>query len=258
MSQRAYSTLFGQLLVDFDSIGSNIRVAMEACEQGIGVAKLVEAFKQLVDAHALNSLKKGVVETMKTRLLAGRELEDLNDTEAFLVRFGELDDSDPLANLPRFSDFFNTEFQKELEKYMALSEEDKYERNKDYFEMRKSLWAVNHSEPFSFDGSTAMDEDVDLQVTGEIKNFKCPITAMHMTEIYTSTLCKHSYSPVIKQYIMRNNGKFECPVAGCNKYVRLEILERDPRMERVARKYENARVEQEEEQRATQETVEVV
>ncbi|KAI8618085.1 hypothetical protein BC830DRAFT_1166470 [Chytriomyces sp. MP71] len=248
MSQRAYSTLFGQLLVDFDSIGSNIRVAMEACEQGIvdlaesihaadpswepletqGVAKLVEAFKQLVDAHALNSLKKGVVETMKTRLLAGRELEDLNDTEAFLVRFGELDDSDPLANLPRFSDFFNTEFQKELEKYMALSEEDKYERNKDYVEMPKSLWAVIHSEvvlrlpsrhhyadkPISFDGSTAMDEDTDLQVTVESKNYKCPITMhllfryrkltirkrfMYMAEIYTSTPCNYSCSPVIKQ-----------------------------------------------------------
>ncbi|KAJ3241468.1 hypothetical protein HDU81_000520 [Chytriomyces hyalinus] len=268
MSQRAYATLFGDLLADFDNFKSNIRLGLEACEQAIldlgesihhadktmepiesnGILKLIDGFKQLVDAHQLNEIKKAIVQNMRSNLVAGRTVDgsamdavDLNDAETFMDRFANASENDPLNGVEKFSEHFTKKLKQAKVKYAKKSEEEKYETFPAYISMREKLWSINHSEPFSFDGVSAEqeEEDDELAIVGQATNYKCPLTAALMTEAWRSKACNHHFSSAIKLHIAAAQGKpAECPVSGCPKYVRLVDLERDRLFEKRAMRYE--------------------
>ncbi|KAJ3231129.1 hypothetical protein HDU78_007871 [Chytriomyces hyalinus] len=267
MSQRAYATLFGDLLADFDHFKSNIRLGLEACEQAIldlgesihhadktmepiesnGILKLIDGFKQLVDAHQLNEIKKSIVQNMRSNLVAGKSVDgtqmdtvDLDDAEAFMDRFANATENDPLNGVEKFSEHFAKKLKQAKVKYAKKSEEEKYEAFPAYIAMREKLWSINHSEPFSFDGvAEREEEDDELAIVGQATNYKCPLTAALMTEAWRSKACKHHFSSAIKQHIaMARGAPAECPVSGCNKYVRLADLERDRLFEKRAMRYE--------------------
>ncbi len=53
-----------------------------------------------------------------------------------------------------------------------------------------------------------------------------------MKEPYTSKVCKHSYSDRIIAHLREQHGQAECPVIGCNSYLRLSDLFKDKKLAR--------------------------
>ena len=45
-----------------------------------------------------------------------------------------------------------------------------------------------------------------------------------MTDPYTSRICKHTFSEAILQMCSDNRGGIECPIPGCQKFIRSKII----------------------------------
>ncbi|KAJ3083627.1 hypothetical protein HDU99_007898 [Rhizoclosmatium hyalinum] len=253
--EAALSSVEGALL--------DVAEAVEAKQSGATghFDELLVAFKGLIDAKRRVGLRQSVVAKMKTRLVSGKKVDggekeevDPDDIDALLARFP--DQSNLLTGLSSFSAFYEQSLKDEFRKYDAKSDDEKYETAPEFIELKKKLAEILTTGPYSSNGSAGdmdVDSDEDLAIVGGQSNFKCPLTQMLMTnEIYTSSVCNHSFSDAIKQLIRSSqNGRAECPVAGCNKYVRNENLVRDKGMERKAKAHVR-KLEEEEETNATQ------
>lgn len=58
-------------------------------------------------------------------------------------------------------------------------------------------------------------------------------------EPYTARVCNHSFSKAVIEMVKdrRNNGQIECPVAGCNKYIKMADLFLDKRLKKRIERY---------------------
>lgn len=81
------------------------------------------------------------------------------------------------------------------------------------------------------------DDDGDLEMTYRSKrNLKCPITMMTFREPVRSKVCVHVFSrDAVMEMLRRNDGEIECPVAGCDKFLTQQDLQRDRVTERRVR-----------------------
>ncbi|KAJ3133155.1 hypothetical protein HK100_004653 [Physocladia obscura] len=286
-----FSTAFAQTISDTANVAENIKTAMSSCESGIldlgtltpadalysanpdsdpmtneTIMKLMKGFEQLVDAYVVTKAKQTAVETMRRNLIGGHKADgsaadpvDSTDMDALIDRFDGAK-KDVLLNVLGFSAYFDATVAKDVKAWNKKSPEEKYHTFPAYHEMREKLWDINHhNEPFSFDGSAVVqngDEDEELAIVGEHLNIKCPIGAKPMEIAYTSSACKHSFGEAIMTYL-GNYTQIECPVAGCNKYLKKSDLKRDKVLERrVRRQLEKEREEKEMEDNDTSEIVE--
>lgn len=118
------------------------------------------------------------------------------------------------------------------------------EKNKDldrdvqdkYDKILHNIWEIRKvgEEPGKKGKKRRVEED-DFEITEESISLKCPLSQMLMDTVYTSKLCKHSFSSAIIQALKRKKN-IECPVAGCNRYVSMDHLEKDKRLQRLVDK----------------------
>ena len=122
--------------------------------------------------------------------------------------------------------------------YQQLSAHRRYALNNDYVAFKK-LWhdATNGEDPvpdprrwFDENGEPVMtvrrtrvgsqasdDEDEELVITRDKRDYKCPLSLSDLRDPLTSQSCKHTFeASAIKDY-MGNRPQIKCPVAGCDK-----------------------------------------
>ncbi|CCG83611.1 E3 SUMO-protein ligase nse2 [Taphrina deformans PYCC 5710] len=89
--------------------------------------------------------------------------------------------------------------------------------------------------------TTGDDDDGEPEMTYRAKrNLKCPITMMTLHHPMRSTVCVHVYSrDALAEMLARNRGTIHCPVAGCDKTLTADTVERDRVMERRVRVQED-------------------
>ncbi|CAO3689576.1 unnamed protein product [Rhizopus microsporus] len=141
---------------------------------------------------------------------------------------------------------YDAELSKLDNEYNNKSEKDKYLTNDRYVLYREHIWNVKHADidmPPLTEENNNNDEEI---VMGPTKlSFKCPITTSWLEQPMTSRVCKHSFTKsAITQLIRINHGAVTCPVSGCNKYIRMDILYDD---ELLADKVKRAKEKAEEE-----------
>ncbi|KAJ3010413.1 UNVERIFIED_CONTAM: hypothetical protein HDU68_002139 [Siphonaria sp. JEL0065] len=276
-----YATAFAEILQNCAAMNANVETALESVETAMldmasiseenaeaekELDTLMDAFCSLLDAKRTFTLRERIIEKMKANLINGKEVdgtermdhdggddedEELDDMDKLLKRFS--DPKDLFRNLNGFEDYFNTQLTAVTAAYAKKSSEEKYSKVTEYIELRKKLAEICTTGPYA-NNSQQDDSDEDLAIVGGQSNYKCPITQAIMTsEIYTSKICSHSFSSAIQQMIKSGGQRIECPVAGCNKYIRSSDVARDKGMERKAkihfRRMEEAR-EEESSQRA--------
>ncbi|EIE91136.1 hypothetical protein RO3G_15847 [Rhizopus delemar RA 99-880] len=134
--------------------------------------------------------------------------------------------------------------------YDNKSEKDKYLTNDRFIAYRQHIWNVKNSDE-EMPPLTGEDNTDDEIVMGRTKlSFKCPITTSWLEQPLTSKTCKHSFTKTaIIQLIQINRGMVVCPVSGCNKIVKKDILYDD---EILADKVKRAKAKAEEESLATE------
>ncbi|CAO3658068.1 unnamed protein product [Rhizopus stolonifer] len=176
--------------------------------------------RTLVDLEANLKNTKTAVTTITTRI--GREERVKNVTTPYDAEINRLENE-----------------------YNKKSEEEKYLTNSRYITYRQHIWSVNNPDE-EMPPLTADDNADDDIVMGRTKlSFKCPITTSWLESPMTSKLCKHSYSKAaIFQLLNSHNGAVMCPLSGCNKIVRMNILFYD---EMLADKVKRAKDKAEEE-----------
>ncbi|CEG70983.1 hypothetical protein RMATCC62417_06785 [Rhizopus microsporus] len=141
---------------------------------------------------------------------------------------------------------YDAELSKLDNEYNNKSEKDKYLTNDRYVLYREHIWNVKHADidmPPLTEENNNNDEEI---VMGPTKlSFRCPITTSWLEQPMTSRVCKHSFTKsAITQLIRINHGAVTCPVSGCNKYIRMDILYDD---ELLADKVKRAKEKAEEE-----------
>ncbi|KAG1136536.1 hypothetical protein G6F37_009897 [Rhizopus arrhizus] len=134
--------------------------------------------------------------------------------------------------------------------YDNKSEKDKYLTNDRFIAYRQHIWNVKNPDE-EMPPLTGEDNTDDEIVMGRTKlSFKCPITTSWLEQPLTSKTCKHSFTKTaIIQLIQINRGMVVCPVSGCNKIVKKDILYDD---EILADKVKRAKAKAEEESLATE------
>jgi SUMO ligase MMS21 Smc5/6 complex component len=84
--------------------------------------------------------------------------------------------------------------------------------------------------------STIEQEDEELAMVSQKISVHCPLTRLVMTLPYTSKTCHHSFSDAVIDYIQKGKGIAECPVAGCNHFLKLSDLYKDKTLARLIQK----------------------
>lgn len=123
----------------------------------------------------------------------------------------------------------------------------KYSRDPIFDEFKRGVFDIEHPDDdfpgiesfFQERNARAHDED-DLEMTYHTKrSLKCPITMMTFQHPMRSKVCVHVFSKhAITEMLKRNGGVIDCPVAGCDKQLTEDYLERDRVMERRVREEE--------------------
>ncbi|KAJ3289069.1 hypothetical protein HK104_007764 [Borealophlyctis nickersoniae] len=254
MAAAAYATKFGGLLRPYgdaaNNIGEGIYFSTEAAadlEESLAqlrpetstpppqddqTTSLEDSITTYIDlAAALNSQKE-ILQSMKTRLMAGEDLGDI-------VRF------------------FEKAVEEQTEAYKEKRKTEGYKDEDDYIKFKEKVWQKRcPNRPFRMDGE-AEEEDDDLVITTQQESLICPLSVSffgafgeltlntHFIELLqqgilddpvTSKDCKHSYSRAAIVAFLGHAPYKECPVAGCRKYVRLSDLKKNRNLARLAAK----------------------
>ncbi|KAI9183636.1 E3 SUMO-protein ligase NSE2 [Blastocladiella emersonii ATCC 22665] len=121
-------------------------------------------------------------------------------------------------------------------------------------EVRAAVYAASKNAKYA----PELGDDEDLMVTEERVDYKDPLTMILIEHVVKSGECGHMFEDAtIRQFIREQNGRAECPVTGCNKYVTAAALVRDPHTERKLRKFK-AELEKSQNRRKPTEEYEVV
>ena len=76
--------------------------------------------------------------------------------------------------------------------YDSQTAEEKYNENDYYADFRQEIWAIRHPQSrFKFE---CLDDDEDIQMLSETRDYKCPITQEIMVDPWKSDICKHVFS----------------------------------------------------------------
>ncbi|KAB5543005.1 zinc-finger of the MIZ type in Nse subunit-domain-containing protein, partial [Coniochaeta sp. 2T2.1] len=117
----------------------------------------------------------------------------------------------------------------------------RYASHKDYVLFKRTLHDAQHPDDgatlphasawFGPDGQPVLskvgeadapadDEDDELQIAGEVRSFRCPLSMAIMAEPYSNNKCKHTFDKKsISEYLGR--AQKQCPEAGCSQMLTL-------------------------------------
>lgn len=107
-----------------------------------------------------------------------------------------------------------------------------WKKNDAYFRAKQQQWKVLHPKsPFpgitksgKFSKGGDGGDDSDIEVASFRAQTVCPITQLPLRNAMKNTNCGHIYSEDGIRQVLRTSSR--CPVAGCNKNVSLNSLER--------------------------------
>lgn len=61
------------------------------------------------------------------------------------------------------------------------------------------------------------EDDDELQIAGEVRTFRCPLSLRMIDEPYSSSKCKHTFDKMAIADYLKNNQEKQCPETGCNQ-----------------------------------------
>ncbi|KAI9251985.1 zinc-finger of the MIZ type in Nse subunit-domain-containing protein [Sporodiniella umbellata] len=132
---------------------------------------------------------------------------------------------------------FNAEVDRLETEYNDKTEREKYLTNSRYAAYRQFIWNANNPEEEMPPLTTDENADDEVVMSRTKLSFKCPITTSWLEAPMTSKLCKHSYTKTaIVQLLNNHNGSVRCPLSGCDKIVRMNILFNDEMLENKVRR----------------------
>lgn len=130
--------------------------------------------------------------------------------------------------------------------YRDMTDMNKYGRSRQYDDFKRRVFDIEHPDDDypgteSFFKTHAPQDDDELEMTYQTKrSLKCPITMTNFIHPVRCKLCPHIFSrDAIMEMLRRNRGTIKCPVAGCDKNIKAQDLERDRAMERRVREEED-------------------
>ncbi|KAB5566876.1 zinc-finger of the MIZ type in Nse subunit-domain-containing protein, partial [Coniochaeta sp. 2T2.1] len=119
----------------------------------------------------------------------------------------------------------------------------RYASHKDYVLFKRTLHDAQHPDDgatlphasawFGPDGQPVLskvgevdapadDEDDELQIAGEVRSFRCPLSMAIMAEPYSNNNCKHTFDKKsISEYLGNSRAQKQCPEAGCSQMLTL-------------------------------------
>lgn len=64
------------------------------------------------------------------------------------------------------------------------------------------------------------EEDDELQIAGEVRTFRCPLSLRMIDEPYSSSKCKHTFDKTAIADYLKDGQEKQCPETGCNQVSR--------------------------------------
>ncbi|KAK4055604.1 hypothetical protein OIV83_000150 [Microbotryomycetes sp. JL201] len=126
-----------------------------------------------------------------------------------------------------------------LDEYRKKTSRQKYLDNAEYRSFRALIWENLHEGYMVPDVRKFLpreegdeeDDDDEVEVGGQIHDFRCPLTLQILQDPYTSKKCPHSFSGHAIREVLRH-GPQACPVAACDKVLTLSDIEQDKALSR--------------------------
>ncbi|GAA6033653.1 hypothetical protein JCM8097_004367 [Rhodosporidiobolus ruineniae] len=173
-------------------------------------------FRSTLDRLAETRIRMDIVSDIRTRIVGGHQISDIN-------KLYEQKAYEPLAA------------------YRAKSARQKFIKHRAYKGFVDMVWesltsgagVPNMKRFLPREDADEDDSDDELEIGAQQQTFQCPITLTDFEDPYTSTVCPHSFSgPAIKDLLKQAHNSVHCPVAGCNKTLTPQLLERDDALRR--------------------------
>ncbi|KAJ1554540.1 E3 SUMO-protein ligase NSE2, partial [Nowakowskiella sp. JEL0078] len=188
-----------------------------------------DSFSPEPSLNTLASLGKSYIDSIELTAIQIEVLEELRNA---LILQGDVGDG--LVNNLKPEDYFEQKV--EERKQLRLSNANRFKNNEKWKEWEKKIWETKFPDkPFKDNNEEIGDvdeRDEELVMVEFHENYFCPITHVLMKEPYTSSGCNHSYSEAIFDVIKQNQGEVECPVIGCRRFVRMNMLTLDKSLKR--------------------------
>ncbi|TFK28018.1 hypothetical protein FA15DRAFT_585064 [Coprinopsis marcescibilis] len=201
------------------------------------IARLDEIMRELIDLGAEMQANASVIDNLKQMVARGERIDNVVD---------------------RYQD----EARAKKEAYHGKSTRQKYAKHDAYMEFKSGIWQMQHPDaampPLTNfipkeDGDKSDDDD-DLEIGGQIQDFKCPITLTPLVDPLTSMLCGHSYDANALRSMLRGDIK-DCPASGCRKKISIADCKADPELAKKAKSYARRIARQEEDEHSEAEEV---
>ncbi|OIW25193.1 hypothetical protein CONLIGDRAFT_84590 [Coniochaeta ligniaria NRRL 30616] len=133
--------------------------------------------------------------------------------------------------------------QSKAEDWTRLDMGQRYAKHNDYIMFKRTLHDAQHptddatlphaSAWFGPDGRPVLskigetdapgEDDDELQIAGEVRTFRCPLSLQVMEEPYSNNKCKHTFDKkAIVDFITTNNGVVQCPETGCTQQLSIQ------------------------------------
>ncbi|KAJ3092037.1 hypothetical protein HK102_011385 [Quaeritorhiza haematococci] len=178
------------------------------------------------DQKLIQKLEDSIYTFIDLECKLAAQKESLQNLHNQLTRAAARRNAESQQELPHVIDTFEEHYKKELDKWDATPANRRYATHDKYREFNKQVWEAQH--PGQKYAPDAEEDDEDLVVMDQTQSFKCPITQAIMDKPYTSKVCKHSFSSAVINFIKESrSSQIECPVAGCQSYLKLADLAYD-------------------------------
>lgn len=129
--------------------------------------------------------------------------------------------------------------QSKAEDWTRMDMAQRYAANNDYILFKRTLHDAQHpnddatlphaSAWFDQDGRPVLpkvgeetdaaggEEDDELQIAGEVRTFRCPLSLRMIDEPYSSKKCRHTFDKTAIADYLKDNQEKQCPETGCNQ-----------------------------------------
>lgn len=166
--------------------------------------------------------------------------QDDKNAQAEAVELGEEDDEAPEAPGVAIHHIIENDRKQKRQAYDALTVAQRYTDNNSYREFKRNwheglipndeipvpdpkTWFDKDGHPQHLIAGDADDSDDEIQIAREVRNFRCPLSLVLMTEPYTCSRCKHSFQKeAILAYLDQKAdanaavpAAKKCPETGC-------------------------------------------
>lgn len=203
--------------------------------------RLEKSMREVLDMEAAMQDQKQTLQDLPRLVAQAQEVLAENNSE-----HNADDDVDlpEIAGIPILA-LLESERDKKAAIYDELGMQAKYAQHNSYIDFRRgwndgvcfeqdvsvpdpSTWFDEHGRPQHVVGGQSGDEtDDDIQIAGENKSFRCPLSLAEISEPYTCRRCGHSFQKKsILHYLNVGKGgaPAPCPMDGCQLRVNIYLF----------------------------------